>query len=111
MGEGARGEILSVAYAGDGSTRTRAARSSTQLPPSLPTSKSISGDGQSSTYRGLLKVHEGGCQLKSWVEDALLARRERLTDTYPYIEIEEKKVNTEHEATVSLGRERPALLP
>jgi Fe-S cluster assembly protein SufB len=33
--------------------------------------------------------------------DALLLDENARTDTYPYIEIEEKKVNTEHEATVS----------
>jgi Fe-S cluster assembly protein SufB len=78
VGEGARGEILSVA------------------------SKSISKGTGRSTYRGLLKVHEGCHDSKSRVEcDALLLDENARTDTYPYIEIEEKKVNTEHEATVS----------
>jgi Fe-S cluster assembly protein SufB len=73
MGEGARGEILSVAYA---------------------------GDGQHQDAGG--KVDEGCHDSKSRVEcDALLLDENARTDTYPYIEIEEKKVNTEHEATVS----------
>src|SRR5215217_325557 len=104
MGEGARGEILSVAYAGDGQHQDAGGKVVHAAPntSSLITSKSISRGTGRSTYRGLLKVHEGAVNSKSRVEcDALLLDENARTDTYPYIEIEEKKVNTEHEATVS----------
>src|SRR5918993_1378197 len=104
MGEGARGEILSVAYAGDGQHQDAGGKVVHAAPntSSLITSKSISKGTGRSTYRGLLKVHEGAESSKSRVEcDALLLDDKARTDTYPYIEIEEKKVSTEHEATVS----------
>src|SRR5215217_1869861 len=104
VGEGARGEILSVAYAGDGQHQDAGGKVVHAAPntSSLITSKSISRGTGRSTYRGLLKVHEGAVNSKSRVEcDALLLDENARTDTYPYIEIEEKKVNTEHEATVS----------
>jgi Fe-S cluster assembly protein SufB len=104
VGEGARGEILSVAYAGDGQHQDAGGKVVHAAPntSSLITSKSISKGTGRSTYRGLLKVHEGAVGSKSRVEcDALLLDEQARTDTYPYIEIEEKKVNTEHEATVS----------
>ncbi|CAN5546499.1 Fe-S cluster assembly protein SufB [soil metagenome] len=103
-GEGARGEILSVAYAGDGQHQDAGGKVVHAAPntSSLITSKSISKGTGRSTYRGLLKVHEGAVGSKSRVEcDALLLDEQARTDTYPYIEIEEKKVNTEHDATVS----------
>src|SRR5829696_8398729 len=104
LGEGARGEILSVAYAGDGQHQDAGGKVVHAAPntSSLITSKSISKGTGRSTYRGLLKVHEGAVNSKSRVEcDALLLDENARTDTYPYIEIEEKKVTTEHEATVS----------
>jgi Fe-S cluster assembly protein SufB len=104
MGEGARGEILSVAYAGDGQHQDAGGKVVHAAPntSSRITSKSISKGTGRSTYRGLLKVHEGAEGSKSRVEcDALLLDEKARTDTYPYIEIEEKKVTTEHEATVS----------
>src|ERR687894_203827 len=104
MGEGARGEILSVAYAGDGQHQDAGGKIVHAAPntSSLITSKSIPRGTGRSTYRGLLNVHEGADSSKSRVEcDALLLDDKARTDTYPYIEIEEKKVSTEHEATVS----------
>jgi Fe-S cluster assembly protein SufB len=104
MGEGARGEILSVAYAGNGQHQDAGGKVVHAAPntSSRITSKSISKGTGRSTYRGLLKVHEGAQGSKSRVEcDALLLDEKARTDTYPYIEIEEKKVTTEHEATVS----------
>ena len=103
-GEGARGEILSVAYAGDGQHQDAGGKVVHAAPntSSLITSKSISKGTGRSSYRGLLKMYEGAENAKSRVEcDALLLDDKARTDTYPYIEIEEKKVSTEHEATVS----------
>ena len=110
VGEGAHGSILSIAYAGDGQHQdtggkvVHAARNTT----SQIISKSISKGTGRSTYRGLLKVHEGATQARSNVEcDALLINDTSRTDTYPYIEIEEQQANIGHEASVSkVGEEQ-----
>ncbi len=65
-------------------------------------SKSISKGNGRSTYRGLCKVHEGAVNSRSNVVcDALLINDTSRTDTYPYIEVEEKSATVGHEATVS----------
>ena len=110
MEPGAHGEILSMAFAGDGQLQDAggkmvhfAADTSSKI-----TSKSISkGSGQAS-YRGLVKVHEGARNVKnSVVCDALLLNHDSRTDTFPYIEVEEDDVSIGHEASVSkVGEEQ-----
>jgi Fe-S cluster assembly protein SufB len=104
MEEGARGEILSVAFSGDGQHQDAGGKVVHVAPhtSSQIISKSISkGDGRSS-YRGLVKVYKGARDVKSNVVcDALLLDETSKTDTYPYIEIEEEEVSIGHEATVS----------
>jgi Fe-S cluster assembly protein SufB len=104
VGEGAHGQILSIAYASDGQHQDTGGKVVHVAPntTSQITSKSISkGDGRAS-YRGLLKVYEGATAAKSNVEcDALLLSEKTRTDTYPYIEIDEETASIGHEATVS----------
>jgi Fe-S cluster assembly protein SufB len=104
VGEGAHGSILSIAYAGDGQhqdTGGKMVHAAANTTSSI-ISKSISKGHGRSTYRGLLKVHEGAVNARSNVEcDALLLNDTSRTDTYPYIEIEEKRSTIGHEATVS----------
>ncbi|HET7275423.1 MAG TPA: Fe-S cluster assembly protein SufB [Longimicrobiaceae bacterium] len=104
MGEGARGEILSIAYAGNGQHQDAGGKVIHSAPntSSRIVSKSISKGSGRSSYRGLLKVNPGATNARSNVEcDALLLDEEARTDTYPYIEIEEDRANIGHEATVS----------
>jgi len=104
MGEGAHGSVLSIAYSGDGQHQDTGGKVIHAAPntSSQIVSKSISKGTGRSTYRGLCQVHEGSVNAKSNVEcDALLINETSRTDTYPYIEIEEKKSNIGHEATVS----------
>lgn len=104
LGEGAHGEILSVAFAKDGQHQDAGGKVVHVAPntTSQITSKSISKGTGRSSYRGLCKVHKGATGAKSNVEcDALLIDSNSLTDTYPYIEIEEKDCRIGHEATVS----------
>ncbi len=104
MGEGARGEIMSIAYAGDGQHQDAGGKVVHAAPntSSRIVSKSISKGTGRSTYRGLLQVQKGATNVRSNVEcDALLLDEEAKTDTYPYIEIEEESANIGHEATVS----------
>ena len=104
VGEGAHGQILSIAYASDGQHQDTGGKVVHVAPhtTSQITSKSIyKGTGRAS-YRGLLKVYKGATAAKSNVEcDALLLSDTSRTDTYPYIEIDEETASIGHEATVS----------
>ncbi|MCO5217421.1 MAG: Fe-S cluster assembly protein SufB [Thermomicrobiales bacterium] len=104
MEPGARGEVLSVAFASDGQHQDAGAKMVHVAPntSSQITSKSISKGTGRSSYRGLVKVHKGAENVKSNVVcDALLLDETSKTDTYPYMEIEEERVQIGHEATVS----------
>ena len=103
-GPKAHGEVLSVAYAGPGQHQDAGAKMTHAAPEttSIIDSKSISKDGGRTTYRGLVKVNEGAHGVKSHVRcDALILDEESRSDTYPYMEIEEKDARIGHEATVS----------
>ena len=110
VGEGAHGEILSIAYSGDGQHQDTGGKVVHVAPYTTSSiiSKSISKGHGRSTYRGLCKVHKGAHHARSNVEcDALLIDDTSRTDTYPYIEIEENDANVGHEASVSkIGEEQ-----
>jgi Fe-S cluster assembly protein SufB len=110
VGEGAHGDILSIAYSGDGQHQDTGGKVVHAAPHTTSSivSKSISKGHGRSTYRGLLKVHDGARHARSNVEcDALLINDTSRTDTYPYIEIEENDANVGHEASVSkIGEEQ-----
>jgi len=104
VGEGAHGEVLSVAFAGKGQHQDAGGKIVHSAPntTSQIISKSISMHGGRASYRGLLKVYEGATNSKSNVVcDALLMDEASRTDTYPSIEIDEKDVTIGHEASVS----------
>ncbi len=104
VGEGARGEVLSVAYAQDGQHQDTGAKMIHVAPgtSSRIIAKSISKGEGISTYRGLVRVHNGARGAKSNVEcDALLINENSRTETYPYIEIEDESASVGHEARVS----------
>ncbi|MDZ7704682.1 MAG: Fe-S cluster assembly protein SufB [Trueperaceae bacterium] len=104
VGEGARGEVLSIAFAGDGQHQDAGAKVIHAAPntSSSVVSKSISKGTGRSSYRGLVDIHEGARNARSNVEcDALLLDDTAKTDTYPYIQINEKTAHVGHEASVS----------
>jgi Fe-S cluster assembly protein SufB len=104
MEPGAKGDVLSVAFAGKGQHQDAGGKMVHVAPhtTSTITSKSISKAGGRTSYRGLIKVHPGANDVKSFVKcDALLLDDESISDTYPYIECDENDVNLGHEATVS----------
>jgi len=104
MGRGAHGEVLSVAFASDGQHQDAGAKMIHAAPEtsSVITSKSISKGTGRTSYRGLVKVYPGATNAKSTVRcDALLLNPESRSDTYPTMEIDEKRVQIGHEATVS----------
>jgi Fe-S cluster assembly protein SufB len=110
MGEGAHGEVLSIAFAGKGQHLDAGGKCVHVAPntTSLITSKSISKDSGRASYRGLLEVAKGAHGSKSKVVcDALIIDEASRSDTYPYIRIDESNVDIGHEATVSkLGEEQ-----
>ncbi len=104
VGERAHGEVLSIAFAGDGQHQDAGSKMIHAAPhtTSSVVSKSISKGTGRSSYRGLVQIHEGAEFARSNVEcDALLLDDHAKTDTYPYIEINEKTAHVGHEATVS----------
>ncbi len=103
-GPKAHGEVLSVAYAGEAQHQDAGAKMTHVAPEttSIIDSKSISKDGGRTTYRGLVRVEEGAHKVKSHVRcDALILDEHSRSDTYPYMEIDEKDARIGHEATVS----------
>ncbi|ABP55520.1 MULTISPECIES: Fe-S cluster assembly protein SufB [Salinispora] len=103
-GEHAKGEVLSVAMAGEGQHQDAGAKMVHAAPRTSSTivSKSIARGGGRTSYRGLVQVLEGSHSSKSTVKcDALLVDTISRSDTYPYVDIREDDVSMGHEATVS----------
>jgi Fe-S cluster assembly protein SufB len=103
-GERAHGEVLSIAFAGNGQHQDAGAKIVHAAPKTTSSifSKSISKDGGRSTYRGLLEVADGASETRSKVVcDALLLDEDSRSDTYPTIRIDENDADIGHEATVS----------
>jgi Fe-S cluster assembly protein SufB len=100
----AKGEVLSVAMAGEGQHQDAGAKMVHAAPHTSSTivSKSIARGGGRTSYRGLVQVLEGSSSSKSTVKcDALLVDTISRSDTYPYVDIREDDVAMGHEATVS----------
>jgi Fe-S cluster assembly protein SufB len=104
LGEHAKGEVLSVAMAGEGQHQDAGAKMVHAAPHTSSTiiSKSIARGGGRTSYRGLVQVNEGASHSKSTVKcDALLVDTISRSDTYPYVDVREDDVAMGHEATVS----------
>jgi Fe-S cluster assembly protein SufB len=104
LGKGARGEVLSVAFAGRGQHQDAGGKAIHAAPytSSVITSKSVSKDGGRTAYRGLVRVEPGAHHAKSMVRcDALILDEHSRSDTYPYVEVEEETAQLGHEATVA----------
>ena len=103
-GEGARGEILSMAVAGKGQTLDAggkcihlASNTSSRI-----ISKSISMNGGRSSYRGLINISPAAKNVKTkTVCDALILDSDSRSDTYPVNKVFNGSATVEHEATVS----------
>lgn len=102
-GEGARADILSIAYAGKAQHQDAGAKAIhlASNTSSRIVSKSICKDGGRTSYRGLLRVVKGAKNITSSVKcDALLLDKFSRSDTYPTMKIEESSATVVHEATV-----------
>lgn len=103
-GEHAKGETLSVAFAGAGQHQDTGSKMVHAAPntSSAIISKSVARAGGRTSYRGLIQVNEGAYNAKTTVKcDALLVDDNSRSDTYPYIDCREDDVSMGHEATVS----------
>ena len=104
MGPHAKGETLSVAFAGEGQHQDAGAKMVHCAPhtSSSIVSKSVARGGGRTSYRGLVQIQEGAYGSKSTVRcDALLVDTISRSDTYPYVDVREDDVSMGHEATVS----------
>ena len=104
MGEHAKGETLSIAFAGEGQHQDAGAKMVHAAPNTSSSilSKSVARGGGRTSYRGLIQINEGAHGSKSNVLcDALLVDQISRSDTYPYVDIREDDVSMGHEASVS----------
>ncbi|GAB2770916.1 Fe-S cluster assembly protein SufB [Amycolatopsis magusensis] len=104
MGEHAKGEVLSVAFAGEGQHQDAGAKMEHLAPYTSSTvvSKSVARGGGRTSYRGLVKIAKRAHHSRSSVVcDALLVDTISRSDTYPYVDIRNDEVSMGHEATVS----------
>ncbi|MEV4142670.1 Fe-S cluster assembly protein SufB [Amycolatopsis sp. NPDC049691] len=104
MGEHAKGEVLSVAFAGEGQHQDAGAKMEHLAPHTSSTivSKSVARGGGRTSYRGLVRVAKRAHHSRSSVVcDALLVDTISRSDTYPYVDIRNDEVSMGHEATVS----------
>ncbi|HEX6233094.1 MAG TPA: Fe-S cluster assembly protein SufB [Jiangellaceae bacterium] len=104
MGEHAKGETLSVAFAGEGQHQDAGAKMVHMAPHTSSTivSKSVARAGGRTSYRGLVQVMPRATHSASTVKcDALLIDTISRSDTYPYVDVRNDDVSMGHEATVS----------
>jgi len=104
MGPHAKGETLSVAFAGPDQHQDAGSKMLHMAPytSSSIISKSVARGGGRSSYRGLVQVQKGAHHSASTVRcDALLVDSISRSDTYPYVDVREDDVSMGHEATVS----------
>lgn len=109
-GEGARGEVLSIAFAGHNQHQDAGAKMFhfAKNTSSRIISKSVSKNGGRTSYRGLVVVRPGAKNSKVYVTcDALILDEQSRSDTYPYMKIKESDTEIQHEATVEkIGEEK-----
>jgi FeS assembly protein SufB len=104
LGEHAKGEVLSVAFAGERQHQDAGAKMVHVAPntSSQIVSKSVARGGGRTSYRGLVQIQEGARSARSTVKcDALLVDTVSRSDTYPYVDVREDDASIGHEATVS----------
>ncbi len=109
-GRKARGEMLSIAFAGEGQYQDAGAKM-IHLAPETSShilSKSISKAGGRASYRGMVQINKGARGARSKVVcDALILDSKSRSDTYPTNRVFENEASVEHEAVVSrLGEEQ-----
>ena len=112
MGEGAHGEVLSIAFAGKGQHQDAGGKC-VHVAPNTSSRDHLEVDLEERRPRRLPRPARGRRRARSGAKskvvcDALILDEESRSDTYPYIEIDENEnVDIGHEATVSkIGEEQ-----
>jgi Fe-S cluster assembly protein SufB len=103
QGEGASGEVLSIAIAGDGQVQDSGGKiyHLAKNTTSKIISKSVSKGSGVTTFRGTLHVAKNAENVKAHVScDALLLDEDAKTNTYPYNQINRNDAMISHEAKV-----------
>jgi Fe-S cluster assembly protein SufB len=103
-GEGAKGIVVSAAYAGKGQQQDTGTKifHMAKNTSSEVIAKSVSQYDGLTTYRGMISISKGATNSKVSVKcDALLLDKESRTDTIPVNIVGEEDVEIEHEASVS----------
>ncbi|MDE1856235.1 MAG: Fe-S cluster assembly protein SufB [Candidatus Micrarchaeota archaeon] len=107
---GAKGEILSIAVAGEGQVQDSGGKIYHLAPDTTSRiiSKSVSKGSGITTYRGLLHINKDALRARSTVRcDALLLTENAKTNTYPYMNISTDDADISHEASVGkIGEEQ-----
>ncbi|XLQ20439.1 MAG: Fe-S cluster assembly protein SufB [Candidatus Moraniibacteriota bacterium] len=102
-GDGARGNMMSIALAGKNQTIDTGAKM-IHLAPNTNSniiSKSISMDGGISNYRGLIQITTAAKNAKSHTQcDAMLLDNNSQSNTYPTMDTKEKTASISHEASI-----------
>ena len=109
-GRGAKGEILSVAVAGENQVQDSGGKMLHLAPDTTSKiiSKSVSKKNGMASYRGQLYISKDAANVKSTVRcDALLIDKASKTNTYPYMDIHREDATITHEAAVGkIGEEQ-----
>lgn len=103
-GKGAKGEVLSLAFADNGQVQDAGGKAIHLAPYTTSSiiSKSVSVGGGRTSYRGLVRINRGAKGSKSFVRcDALILDELSRSDTYPTNDVNEEDVTLGHEASVS----------
>lgn len=103
-GRRARGEVLSLALAGEGQHQDAGGKAIHLAPETTSRiiSKSVSLNGGRSSYRGLIKVIKRAANSRSHTQcDALIMDAQSRADTYPTTKVENNTARISHEASVS----------
>ena len=103
-GEGAKGTIISIAFAGEGQVQDAGAKMIHLAPNTSSTiiSKSLARNGGNVTYRGIVEHGKNAKGAKSNVEcDTIILDAISKSDTIPYNIAKNDDVTIQHEATVS----------
>ena len=110
VGEGAHGDMLSIALASEGQTQDAGSKMYHLAPntTSRILSKSISKNGGQTSYRGLVHIGKNASHAKTNVTcDAMILDAISRSDTYPTMTIDRSDATVEHEATVEkIGEEK-----
>ncbi len=103
-GKGAKGIVVSLAYAGKGQEQDTGTKIFHMAPntTSEVTAKSVSQYDGKTTYRGMISIGKGATNSSVSVKcDALLLNDESSTDTIPVNIVNEEDTEIAHEASVS----------